>query len=462
MTLYAIACVALMLSCHGPDVATPTQTLSRANHHTNRDFEPKLALVSNNSSIRGRPRNRRLTHLRNYEIDNDDDRETEVRFVSAAPSEERELSATSFTSLNRHPQSWKVSSSRQPLSSALALNLEYTQSRTSVVSDHDQRDTKSEKKHVSTVRLWPMGRESSMMGHMRHVNSNGDGNNDDGNQSANQSNPPNESNTSRESDQVIKHRTHQANMVITRKTPGKEQAESCEHQLTMIDRDNVPCRKQLHDAESEFFDDHQFSEYDSQFILHDYRPKLAPGARRRRSLDGLPPSGKISQVQTIYFGGFFPWLADKRSQSYFDGGSNGRIAEFTSGSSLRSDDQHLTASRNQSPKRRRKNKNNEHATGQKDDVIREANDQVTANEDQERQHQSPAQTLSASSMQYPNSETRHQLGKFILPAVRLALDHINTNRSILSAYKLEVVPRDTQVSCLASSDDSLISDPKQC
>lgn len=52
----------------------------------------------------------------------------------------------------------------------------------------------------------------------------------------------------------------------------------------------------------------------------------------------------------------------------------------------------------------------------------------------------------ATSGSAPSAEARHQLGKSILPAVRLALDHININSSVLGGYRLEVVPRDTQVS----------------
>lgn len=40
------------------------------------------------------------------------------------------------------------------------------------------------------------------------------------------------------------------------------------------------------------------------------------------------------------------------------------------------------------------------------------------------------------------------LGLSMWPAVRLALDHINNNSTILRNYKLEIVPRDTQVSSI--------------
>lgn len=44
----------------------------------------------------------------------------------------------------------------------------------------------------------------------------------------------------------------------------------------------------------------------------------------------------------------------------------------------------------------------------------------------------------------------NQLGKLVLPAVRLALEHINRNRTLLRNYRLEIVPSDTQVSFLSS------------
>jgi len=126
--------------------------------------------------------------------------------------------------------------------------------------------------------------------------------------------------------------------------------------------------------------------------------------------------------QTIYFGGFFPWLAD-------DNGSDKLTPRVTSrnGDKLIEIEQRreaLIAEFNES----------------------RAGDSVNLEDNLKVENRTEQQTPSHLHRPQYTSETRHQLGKFILPAVRLALDHINKNNSILSDYKLEVVPRDTQVS----------------
>jgi hypothetical protein len=198
------------------------------------------------------------------------------------------------------------------------------------------------------------------------------------------------------------------------------------------------------DLESDIhLDDHLFRESDDLFLLEDYRSKPSK-FRQRRSQE--QPSGELSQaeplildkssqVRTIYFGGFFPWLADKRVQNHLDVEQNYGLTSDIHHHIFDADHRMIDSkSQRKSKKRGPLSQKNELADS-------------TFESHPEKQHQ--VQPASTTATQYTNSETRHQLGKFILPAVRLALDHINTNNTILSAYKLEVVPRDTQVSCIS-------------
>lgn len=125
------------------------------------------------------------------------------------------------------------------------------------------------------------------------------------------------------------------------------------------------------------------------------------------------------KMQTIYFGGFFPWLTDEESGSSL--AYNQVDLDESSGSMIKGD--------YESPAHRLKKQ--QQPRRNKQPLVA---DNVTSH---------LPLTSSATSF---SSENRHQLGRFILPAVRLALDHINTNKSVLSSYKLEIVPRDTQVS----------------
>ena len=129
--------------------------------------------------------------------------------------------------------------------------------------------------------------------------------------------------------------------------------------------------------------------------------------------------------------------------------------EFSSNSRARLDGQSNSIARNTQQQRRKKNKSANkqlaapaatqeaslNGSASLQAVHMFANQRAATYQEQERRVQ-------ASSHNQPEytSESRHQLGKFILPAVRLALDHINNNQTILGAYKLEVVPRDTEVS----------------
>lgn len=155
---------------------------------------------------------------------------------------------------------------------------------------------------------------------------------------------------------------------------------------------------------------------------------------------------KTSHVQTIYFGGFFPWLADKRTQANPDmsSPSSNLVSQhaLNDGQTYGARSAHLKQARN---------KNNGYRRTKDEFMGSSMFDKPQAANSLSGLHQSASQPASTSAMQYTNSENRHQLGMFILPAVRLALDHINSNHSILSAYKLEVVPRDTQVSYLSFS-----------
>lgn len=144
----------------------------------------------------------------------------------------------------------------------------------------------------------------------------------------------------------------------------------------------------------------ELAAYDDLFLAQDRRGRR----KRSRRLSDKQPAG-ARHLQTIYFGGFFPWLVDEAG-----GGAQRRLGQSSSGKpSIRQHQRKLGESKQ---------------------------DNVSAGGGQQ---------------QVGSPESRHQLGRFILPAVRLALDHINNNHSVLGAYKLEVVPRDTQVSQAGAS-----------
>lgn len=258
-------------------------------------------------------------------------------------------------------------------------------------------------------------------------------------------------------------RSHVDPLVKESALPNKSRAQHVNSTLSALNRDETSANEEMRvindddDLIVSRFDviadpnDHRFSECDEMFLLDDYRPKLSKSSRRRRrsheQLEELSlPEPLISDkmLQTIYFGGFFPWLADKRTQTYLDAGPG---YGSNSGNNYPSNEYRLN--NNVQSKRKTKHKNNGYLYHANDMMGSPSADNLQIASHQEKQHQSPPaqpQASTSANTQYTSSETRHQLGKFILPAVRLALDHINTNRSILSAYKLEVVPRDTQVS----------------
>lgn len=220
-------------------------------------------------------------------------------------------------------------------------------------------------------------------------------------------------------------------------------------------------------VQSNDHDVEELYEYDNLFLLHDYRPKKLLSNRmattkalkdvkmnRDRRSDGaassytFSPSDKTTQVQTIYFGGFFPWLADENAQ--FHSGGQAQESHFNTminsfdepqrTSNLNSD--HSISNDKQSIRQKQRRKGKTSRQQQHQDNVTLSGQLQANNHKHQLNHQ---QTMTSANAQY-TSESRHQLGKFILPAVRLALDHINTNHSVLAAYKLEVVPRDTQVS----------------
>lgn len=140
-----------------------------------------------------------------------------------------------------------------------------------------------------------------------------------------------------------------------------------------------------------------------------------------RHLERYKRRASPEKMQTIYFGGFFPWLTDEESGSNL--AFNQVDQDEPPGPMINGE--------YESPGNRLK-KQQQAARKNKWPMVSGSN--TTSN---------LPLTSSATSF---SSENRHQLGRFILPAVRLALDHINTNSSVLSSYKLEIVPRDTQVS----------------
>lgn len=174
--------------------------------------------------------------------------------------------------------------------------------------------------------------------------------------------------------------------------------------------------------------------------------KMSTTKRARRSGDSAK-----EKLQTIYFGGFFPWLdevtqvANPLSKQPLASNAANELA--TSRESLGSS----SSSSKQKQARKRKQQM----------LLFHQELEQQQQQHLESQHSQPQQqaqlpqssyenvtltSSSASATSYTSPENRHQLGRFILPAVRLALDHINTNASVLGSYRLEIVPRDTQVS----------------
>lgn len=148
---------------------------------------------------------------------------------------------------------------------------------------------------------------------------------------------------------------------------------------------------------------------------------------RSKRAGGHRGSDSKNQKQTIYFGGFFPWLTDEETQM--------------ASTAAAADQSPVAARSRQQPKQLKKRKQIN------------GDEQLTTSNSATKPpfaNSTPTSTLISSiisSSSYSTSpESRHQLGRFILPAVRLALDHINKNSSVLSNYQLEIVPRDTQVS----------------
>lgn len=139
----------------------------------------------------------------------------------------------------------------------------------------------------------------------------------------------------------------------------------------------------------------------------DGNPK--PDSYRDRAEDWLEFAD--NKLATIYFGGFFPWLTN-------DQDSASQSADQSSPFGTRS-------------------------KGVKPNMEQHLN---KAEHRWEERHEKRSNPQLANSLVTNSSSGRYQLGRFLLPAVRLALDHINKNSTLLSSYRLEIVPRDTQVS----------------
>lgn len=175
-------------------------------------------------------------------------------------------------------------------------------------------------------------------------------------------------------------------------------------------------------------------------------------------------------LQTIYFGGFFPWLTDELpTEATSDDGRtsqgqrlpNGEIkpaAVFNSPttSTMINGNQEYQLKREQlkqkqqQAKQSKKRKQQQHY-GNSSSSSSSASAPASTSASGSLLSTPTTSVSSFNNLQYTatsssTSENRHQLGRFILPAVRLALDHINNNNTILGSYKLEIVPRDTQVS----------------
>lgn len=150
-----------------------------------------------------------------------------------------------------------------------------------------------------------------------------------------------------------------------------------------------------------------------------------------------------TKVHTIYFGGFFPWLGeDMRSAS------QGAASPKASGPSSQQQQQvkMRPANRKRKQQQRQLNKHQPQLQQQQQQqALAAAAGAAYANESAAA-GSSPLSASFASPKGADIWDDRHQLGRSILPAVRLALDHINKNKTILPSYRLEIMPRDTQVS----------------
>lgn len=141
-------------------------------------------------------------------------------------------------------------------------------------------------------------------------------------------------------------------------------------------------------------------------------------------------------AQTIYFGGFFPWLA---------GSGEEQFTPDTSASTGAHHPRQPNQSFQYSLQGVKPNLAQKHAHQHLGQVKGQHHEQ------HQRQYENRSslatQSQLADSLVTSNAAgSRYQLGRFLLPAVRLALDHINKNSTLLGSYRLEIVPRDTQVS----------------
>lgn len=158
--------------------------------------------------------------------------------------------------------------------------------------------------------------------------------------------------------------------------------------------------------------------------------KRSPGLSRNDA-EPLDLADNKIRAQTIYFGGFFPWLTGSAEEQQ-------SMEDATAGAHYHSQPDQSFQSK---PK------------GVKPNLVQEQTREHLGQvaEQHKRQYENRSslaiQGQLADSLVTSNAAGgRYQLGRFLLPAVRLALDHINKNSTLLGSYRLEIVPRDTQVS----------------
>lgn len=191
------------------------------------------------------------------------------------------------------------------------------------------------------------------------------------------------------------------------------------------------------------------------------------------SSDNIVHDGDKNKLATIYFAGFFPWLTDEvygPDRGHMNSSHHFGVprlepsqSENLASSGELVDESRMAAAINGgqiSQLRRAKQKQSAKLRAQDYMPPREYSTNATTsyNEPSKYKQEEPLGSKGPANGNFLRSSTtiaRHnnygQLGRIILPAVRLALDHINNNNSILSSYRLEIVPRDTQVSSIELS-----------
>lgn len=190
-------------------------------------------------------------------------------------------------------------------------------------------------------------------------------------------------------------------------------------------------------------------------------------------LDGDSGYDNKNKLETIYFAGFFPWLKDGldvASQLDLSAPSEGsskldapvrRVASAAGevGDEFETDNESQLsqlASRRAKAKRQMQsaelaapNDTNWSTTMTSVTSLYDSEESKTLsniNNVNNNYYNMANYSGTATSSKVARYNNYSQLGKIIMPAVNLALDHINKNGSILRSYKLAIVPEDTQVS----------------